>query len=153
MVQPETGLLQQRVDHVGRRDAGPGVEPVLAERHAVRSESLSHRAEVGVLAVDQSAVPVEEQRFGVAGVEFGEQGGSAFLAWRGNGGALLADSGVRRQTMTGSVRAVSRLTFGTMQLGAGVGSVGVYEWPGRTFTSFRSNAFPSRLEDKHNAKP
>jgi hypothetical protein len=43
--------------------------------------------------------------------------------------------------------------FVARQLGAGVGSVGFYEWSERTFTSFRSNAFPFRPEDKHNAKP
>ena len=42
--------------------------------------------------------------------------------------------------------------FAARQLGAGAGSVGFYEWSGRTFTSSRSNAFPFRLEDKHNAK-
>jgi hypothetical protein len=43
--------------------------------------------------------------------------------------------------------------FVARQLGASVGSVGFYEWSGRTFTSFRSNAFTFSLEDMHNAQP
>jgi hypothetical protein len=38
--------------------------------------------------------------------------------------------------------------FVARQLSAGARSVGFYEWSGRTFTSFRSNAFASDFEDK-----